>query len=114
MKTRKGRKTAGLRRAQVALQWGRVDEDAEGVERSASSTSCSPLQWGRVDEDAEGERSRPCASSCGRGFNGAASMKTRKVPRGTCPGSLGSRAGGARGRSGRGDGEVHVLAMQFS
>ena len=64
------------------LQWGRVVEDAETALVNVGPLLEFPLQWGRVVEDAEtlgiiGEYD--FLSHC---FNGAASLRTRKLPAG--------------------------------
>ncbi len=88
----------------IWLQWGRVVADAEGAgSMGGTSTGQSELQWGRVVADAEGTKAlgllhktirlqwgRVVADAEGRppggvrdpfpGFNGAASLPTRKGP----------------------------------
>ncbi len=60
------------------LQWGRVCEDAEMCGRRISPDARSSLQWGRVCEDAEIGLLQP-GSAFSQSFNGAASVKTRKL-----------------------------------
>src|SRR5688572_6797636 len=62
-----------------ALQWGRVDDDAEGFAVVATIRYVGILQWGRVDDDAEGSVWPRAAVRRRRPFNGAASMTTRKA-----------------------------------
>ena len=64
----------------VKLQWGRVSDDAEMPCGNRQAVRWWALQWGRVSDDAEirSIRSKDLAVF---GFNGAASVMTRKWPR---------------------------------
>ncbi len=62
----------------TALQWGRVRENAEGVGSMTSLLVSIALQWGRVRENAEGAIRSPSSLRSRRRFNGAAFARTRK------------------------------------
>ncbi len=102
MPTRKGPRVGHGGWIWAPLQWGRVVADAEGRNRARNMPHCSKLQWGRVVADAEGIRppspthptpelqwGRVVADAEGSrmitesapviGFNGAASLPTRKA-----------------------------------
>ena len=50
----------------LPLQWGRVDEDTEGMATRRLNEPLIKLQWGRVDEDTEGRAPAPKAPDCFR------------------------------------------------
>ncbi len=80
MPTRKEDRWSSRPALACLLQWGRVVADAEGsAHPGASCQLASVLQWGRVVADAEGRprRGRTRGRRCG--FNGAASLPTRKA-----------------------------------
>ena len=54
MKMRKGKVRWDGNVAVCWLQWGRINEDAEGVRGLTWRPTPMGLQWGRINEDAEG------------------------------------------------------------
>ncbi len=90
------------RRRTPRLQWGRVVADAEGALVAGTNITITVLQWGRVVADAEGGLVMSAGNSLGSGFNGAASLPTRKATMDPAEvAALGASMGPRRCRRGR-------------